>query len=93
MTPKEKRIVAGLARRLVKFLAERRAMVTILKQAEAENRPPTDWLEELETLRQTPEYRAVVEANEPMILQLEQGADIDEILPLLEQFAKGKLPN
>jgi hypothetical protein len=93
MTPKEKRILAGIARRLVAFIAERRALITIMKDAVSENRVPNDWIADLEALRQTPEYRAVLEAHEPMLVQLEQGADLDEILPLLEQFAKDKLPN
>lgn len=93
MNPKEKRILASVARRLVTFIAERRALITILRQAEVEGRPPADWVGELEMLRQTAEYRAVLEANEPMIAQLEQGADVDEVLALLEKFSKGKLPN
>jgi hypothetical protein len=93
MNPQEKRILAGIARRLIMFMAERRALITILKEAVVRNRVPDDWIADLESLRQTREYRAVLEANEPMIVQLEQGADLDEILPLLEQFAKDKPPN
>jgi hypothetical protein len=93
MNPQEKRILAGIARRLIMFMAERRALITILKEAVVRNRVPDDWIADLESLRQTREYRAVLEANEPMFVQLEQGADLDEILPLLEQFAKDKPPN
>jgi len=93
MKPDEKRAVAQLMRRLTIFIAERRALITLLKQAEAEHRPPGNWKADLAALQETPQYHAVLEANEPMIVQLEEGAEIDEVMSLFLKLNEGKLPN
>lgn len=74
-------------------MAERRALIAILKECEHDHRVPDDWEKELVRIRETPEYRAFLGEFESMISRLEQAADLDEVLPLIEKVTKGKLPN
>lgn len=93
MTPEEQRALAALLRRFVKIMAERRCLITILDEAVEGQRSPTRWRDDFENLRQSPHFRAFLEEFEPMIVRLEQGADIDELIPLLQKITEGKLPN
>jgi hypothetical protein len=93
MTPEEQRALAAVLRRLAKYMAERRALITILSDAAQTHRCPEDWESDLARLRETPAYRAILEDFEPMISRLEQDADLSEVLPLIEKVMKGKLPN
>jgi len=93
MSAKEKRIIADLLRRLAKFMADRRCLVTLLRNATNDQRVPIGWESDFRVLQDTPEYHAVVAAFEPTILQLEQGAEIEDLIPLLEKLGEGKLPN
>jgi vacuolar-type H+-ATPase subunit C/Vma6 len=93
MTPEEKRALAAFMRRFAKLMADRRALITILKTAADNQRPPTDWEKVLEELRQHPYYRAFLEQYEPTIRQLEEDAEIEALLPLFERMSEGKKPD
>jgi len=93
MTPEEQRLLAKLLRKFQVFRAERRALITILKEAARDRRPPYDWEKELHRLQESPEYYALLVEFEPIALQLEQGADFDELIPLIQKISEGKLPN
>lgn len=93
MEPNEKRALAQLMRRFVRLLADRRALMTLLKETESEGIISDAWRDRFEQLQQTPEYSAILEAYEPMILRLEEGADLDEVMPLFQKISEGKLPN
>lgn len=93
MTPTEKVAMAALMRRLALFIAERRSLITILKESSRDARVPQQWEQELERLRMTPEYRAILEEHEPTIRKLEEDADFEALLPLIRKATEGKLPN
>jgi hypothetical protein len=88
MKPEENRILAAIARSLATFRAERRALITILDEAQKAQRPPGDWRKDLNRLRETPEYRAILVEFESTFLQLEQTADLDEAIHLLDALPK-----
>jgi hypothetical protein len=44
----------------------------------------------LEAFRQTPQYRAMLEELEPMIVQFEQGASETALIELLQKTLKGR---
>ena len=85
--------MAALMRRLALFIAERRSLITILKESSRDARVPQQWEQELERLRMTPEYRAILEEHEPTIRKLEEDADFEALLPLIRKATEGKLPN
>jgi hypothetical protein len=69
-------------------MADRKALITIIAETGY-----LDWPARLETLRITPEYDAALEVYEPTAQQLDQGAEIEELIPLLKKLSEGKLPN
>ena len=93
MTPEEARIMAELARKLVLFMAERRCLVTILSEAVRDKRVPTDWTSTLMKLRAIPEYQNFLAQWEPALHKLEEEANFEALLPLLQKISEGKLPN
>jgi hypothetical protein len=93
MTPQEQRMLAEVLRRLAAYMAERRILITILKEAVRDNRSPQDWEKELHRLRETPEYHAFLEQFEPIFSQLDQAADLEELMPLIQKIIEGKAPN
>jgi hypothetical protein len=93
MTPDEKRAVAAMMQRLVIFIAERRSMVTVLMDSVRDGRIPEQWEKELERLRATSEYHAILEQYAPTIRKLKEDADLEVLLPLLQKLAEGQLPN
>lgn len=93
MTPDEKRTLAALLRRFFTLMADRRALISLLKSFEADGRIPPEWREDFVALQQSPEYGALLEANAPMILRLEEAAEIDELIPMIQKLSEGKLPN
>ena len=64
-----------MMQRLVIFIAERRSMVTVLMDSVRDGRIPEQWEKELERLRATPEYHAILEQYAPTIRKLEEDAD------------------
>jgi hypothetical protein len=93
MTADEKRTIAAMMRRFLMLMADRRALISILDTAVEMHSIPNGWKDDLERLRQTPEYRKILAEYEPTILQLEQAPEFDDLIPILEKMNKGKLPN
>jgi hypothetical protein len=81
----EKRAMAALMRRLAIFMAERRSLITILKEAARDARVPQQWEQELKHLQAAPEYRAILDEYEPTIRKLEEDADFEALLPLIRK--------
>jgi hypothetical protein len=88
MDLEEKRIIAGLIRRLAQSRADKNLMIKILAQCEKHK----DWPAELEALRKSPDYDGVIGVFEPTARALEQGAEIDTVIALLHQLDGGKFP-
>jgi len=86
-------MLAQLLRKFQLLRADRRALITILKEAVRDKRSPQDWEKELQRLRESPEYHAFLAEFEPIFVQLEQGADLAELEPLLRKLSETKLPN
>ena len=93
MTPEEKSALAALMRRFALLMADRRALVTILRESDQGNRCPKGWEMELERLRGTAAYKDFLAIWEPPIVRLEEDAEIEALLPLLAKLSEGKLPN
>jgi hypothetical protein len=93
MNPKEKRAVAAVIRRLGAMMADRRALITILRDADQNSVPPHEWPQRFHQLQKTPEYLAFLAQFEPVIARLKETADLDEVMPLLQKLSEGKLPN
>jgi hypothetical protein len=87
MAPEDKLGIAALMEHLALYMAERRALLHILKQSVA------DWQEQLSSLRQTPEYQAILAEWAPAIQTYREDADFEALLPLLEQVRKQGPPN
>jgi hypothetical protein len=51
---------------------------------------PLDWEQKLEAFGQTPQYRAMLEEFEPLIVQFEQGASETVLMELLQKMLKGR---
>jgi len=51
---------------------------------------PLDWEQKLEAFGQTPEYRAMLEEFEPLMVQFEQGVFETGLIELLEETLKGR---
>jgi hypothetical protein len=58
-----------------------------------EERPPRPWEKELLRLRETAEYRAILDEYEPLIRKLEADVDIEALLRLIQKATDGKLPS
>lgn len=93
MSPGEKRAIAAMMQRLVTFIAERRCLISILEESVHKEIIPRDWKRQLEQLRMTPQYKAILDQFAPKIRKFEEDAEIESLLPLIEQLSKGKLPN
>ena len=52
---------------------------------------PPDWEQKLEAFGQTPQYRAMLEEFEPLIVQFAQSASETAPIELLQKTLKGKL--
>lgn len=90
MKLEEAKIMAALARKLAIFMADRRCFIQILQDAIREHRIPTDWQKQLKEMQQSPEYRNLVAQWEPPLRQLEEDAEIEALLPLLQKISEGK---
>jgi hypothetical protein len=74
MTPEQRRALAAFLRQHVRNLADMRVLRATLELSTQRGFVPLDWEQKLVASRQTPEYRAMVEQFEPLIVQIEQGA-------------------
>lgn len=93
MTPEQRHALAALLREHVRMMAEIRALQSILMIAALDRKPPFDWNENLKTLRNAPEYHAVLEEFEPLIAQFEQGTAENDLIESLQKILAGKPVN
>jgi hypothetical protein len=64
-------------------------MRVILITNAADGTAPVDWENNLQLLRQTPEYHATLEEFEPLIAQIEQGAPENDLIESLQKMLAG----
>jgi hypothetical protein len=86
MTPEQRRALAAFLREHMKLIAENLALRAILDSNAAHEQAPVDWLDNLEQLRQTAEYRGIVEEFEPQIAQIEQGDADSDLIESLQRL-------
>lgn len=92
MTDEQLRDLARLLRNSAVMIAENKSLISILAFAAQKDTVPKNWAEDLERLRETPAYRAILEVFEPMIAQIEKsGGEIDWI-ELMRKMPKEILP-
>jgi hypothetical protein len=90
MTPEQRPTVAVFLRQHLKNLADIEVLRTTLELSSQRGFVPLDWEQTLEAFRQTPQYRAMLEELEPMIVQFEQGASEAALIELLQKTLKGR---
>ena len=93
MTPERRRALAAFLREHMKLIAENLALRAILDSSAAHEQPAVDWQENLEELRRTPEYRAIVEEFEPQIAQIERGDAESDLIESLQRLLGGRAVN
>jgi hypothetical protein len=93
MTEEQRKALVALLREHMKLKAEISALSAILTDAKISGECPSDWLENLQELRQSPEYRATAEQLEPQVLEIEQRADDVALIESLKELLTGKPPN
>jgi hypothetical protein len=90
MTPEQRRTLAAFLRQHLRNLADIQILRTTLELSSQRGFVPLDWEQKLEAFRQTPQYRAMLEELEPMIVQFEQGASETALIELLQKTLKGR---
>ena len=93
MTPEQRRALAAFLREHMKLIAENLALRAILDSSAAHEQAPVDWQDNLEELRRTPEYRAIVEEFEPQIAQIERGDAESDLIESLQRVLGGRPVN
>jgi hypothetical protein len=79
MEPKIVREFIKLIREHFRLQAEVRMLAAILETAVVKDQPPIGWLEALKQARKTQTYRNISEQYAPLLAQLEQSADANEL--------------
>ena len=69
------------------------ALVTLLKRSVHVNEVPISWKDDLDAIRQTADYRGIVQEFDSMLARLLEDADLREIQRLFEQLGGDTLPN
>jgi hypothetical protein len=90
MTPEQRRTLAIFLRQHLRNLADIQILRTTLELSSQRGFVPLDWEQKLEAFRQTPQYRAMLEELDPMIVQFEQGASEPALIELLQKTPKGR---
>jgi hypothetical protein len=90
MTPEQRRALAVFLRQHLRNLADIQVLRITLELSSQRGFVPLDWEQKLEDFRQTPQYRAMLEELEPMIVQFEQGASETALMELLQKTLKGR---
>ena len=93
MTPEQRRALAAFLREHMKLIAENLALRAIMDSNAAHEQAPVDWQDNLEELRQTREYRAIVEEFEPQIAQIERGDAESDLIESLQRLLEGRAVN
>ena len=93
MTLEQRRALAAFLREHMKLIAENLGLRAILDSSAAHEQAPVDWQDNLEELRRTPEYRAIVEEFEPQIAQIERGDAESDLIESLQKLLGGRAVN
>jgi hypothetical protein len=93
MTSEQRRALAAFLREHMKLIAENLALRAILDSSAAHEQAPVDWQDNLEQLRQTHEYRAIVEEFESQISQIERGDAESDLIESLQRVLGGRPVN
>lgn len=92
MTPEQRCALAVFLRQNFKNLADIQILRATLELSRLRGFVPLDWEQKLEAFGQTPQYRAMLEEFEPLIVQIEQGASETALMELLQKMQKGRQP-
>jgi hypothetical protein len=90
MNPEQRRALAVFLRQHLRNLADIQILRATLELSSQRGFVPPDWEQKLEAFRQTPQYRAMLEELEPMIVQFEQGASETALIELLQKTLEGR---
>ena len=85
MTPDQRRALAVLLRQHLRNLADLQILRATLELSSQRGFVPVDWQQKLEAFGQTPQYRAILEEFEPLIVQFEQGGSETTLIELLQK--------
>jgi len=90
MTPEQRRALAVFLRQNLKNLADMQILRATLELSRQRGFVPLDWEQKLEAFGQTPQYRAMLEEFEPLIVQFEQNTSETALMELLQKMLKGR---
>jgi hypothetical protein len=90
MTPEQRRALAVFLRQNLKNLADIQILRATLELSRQRGFVPLDWEQKLEAFGQTPQYRAMLEEFEPLIVQFEQNTSETALMELLQKMLKGR---
>jgi hypothetical protein len=90
MTPEQRHALAVFLRQHLRSLADIQVLRATLELSCQHGFVPLDWEQKLEAFRQTPQYRAMLEELEPMIVQFEQGTSETALIEMLQKTMKGR---
>jgi hypothetical protein len=90
MTPEQRRALAVFPRQNLKNLADIQILRATLELSRQRGFVPLDWEQKLEAFGQTPQYRAMLEEFEPLIVQFEQNTSETALMELLQKMLKGR---
>jgi hypothetical protein len=90
MTPEQRRALAVFLRQSLKNLADIQILRATLELSRQRGFVPLDWEQKLEAFGQTPQYRAMLEEFEPLIVQFEQNTSETALMELLQKMPKGR---
>lgn len=90
MTPEQRRALAVFLRQNLKNLADIQILKATLELSCHRGFVPLDWEQKLEAFGQTPQYRAMLEEFEPLIVQFEQNTSETALIELLQKMLRGR---
>lgn len=93
MTPELRSALAAVLRQLQKLEADSVALRAILTEAAQRHEDLRDWPQNLEELRNSPLYRAIMERHEPQIARIEHGETDQELIASLAKMLAGRPVN
>jgi hypothetical protein len=90
MTPEQRRALAVFLRQNLKNLADVQILRATLELSRQRGFVPLDWEQKLDAFGQTPQYRAMLEEFEPLIVQFEQNTSETALTELLQKMLEGR---
>jgi hypothetical protein len=93
MKKAQKHALARIVRRQAILFAELPLLESMLDTYQSTKTAPTNWKQARKDLRDSETYQKILQEFEPMISALESASDDDDLIPLLQKIADGKLPN